>query len=48
MGAQNSVAPAIPQSSLFCYFLMPQSKLSGVNLFDLKFSACVLFSNRLS
>ena len=26
---------------------LPQSKLSGVNLFDLKFSACASFSNKL-
>ena len=28
------------------YFFMPKSKLSAVNLFDLKFSACLSFSNR--
>ena len=29
-------------------YVMPQLKLSGVNLFDLKFNTCVPFSNRLS
>ena len=29
-------------------FVLPQLKLSGVNLFDLKFNTCISFSNRLS
>ena len=32
----------------FCYFCMAGFKLSAVNSFDLRFSACVHFSNGLS
>ena len=44
MGAKNSVSPAGPPS----YFFMPLSRLSEVNLFDLRFNACVPFRNRIS
>ena len=37
------------QSFFFSFFsfYLPQSNLSGLNLFDLKFNACISFSNRL-
>ena len=36
-----SLAVTRKQPFCCCYFLMLQYKLSGVNLFDLKFSDCV-------
>ena len=51
VGAQNSISLADPPKQsffFFFFFFKPQSELSRMNFFDLKFSACVSFSNRLS